>query len=356
MTVKKTIRERKKYLKKFQGKLLSASKSAEVYNKYYVINHPKNERAFRSVLNEQRGQVFRGYTRTARNWQHHHVLTFSFNNIRNSGDIRNALEEVYRSSTRALRFTIYFHSIWEQETRESEVLPPTYVYFSSTNSHNRNPYLMVTPGHTEPEERMHYIRNKSQLNHYKDQLNDERIQAYMRGSSTRVTPIGIYKVDFKIVRRNVPLGGITNLPSYITNCGNIISLKDIDDGDCPWACMAFASGCRRDRWKTKAQELKLEWQKYTILNKSVADSDAYASSRYIYIHLQTYARIYIYAATYARADAYLHVHARTHARAYSATPRTAILYKGSRLAADELLFACRETILRDSDSIRADIH
>ena len=285
----KHLRERRKYLKKFNRKNRSlVSNPEEIYDHsdsrcrsvdsrsrsvdYYRINYPQNERSFNMCLNQSRGNVVNGYTRRAGNWKHHHVLTYSFNNIRNANDVQNALEQVYRSSTRAFRFTVYFHSIWEEcvEKDYGDTMNPVYryVYFSSVNSHNRNPYLMSSPGHSEPEERMYYIRNQSQIKHYTKQLNDERIQNYMNRNNTRVKAIGIYRVDFKVVRRNVPLGSITSLPNYIINYRNIISLKDVDDGDCFWACMALANGCRRDRWKTKAQELKLIWTTHTINNRS----------------------------------------------------------------------------------------
>jgi len=107
------------------------------------------------------------------------------------------------------------------------------------------------------------IRNKSQLNHYKDQLNHERIINYMttnRGSS--VKPICIYKVTFKVVRLNTPMGSKINLPDFILKSKFIVSLQDVDDGDCFWACMALASGCRRDRWKSTAKKIKESWLKH----------------------------------------------------------------------------------------------
>ena len=47
------------------------------------------------------------------NWRHLRIANYSFNNIMNAEDIQKALEQVFRSSTRAFRFTIYFDSIWE---------------------------------------------------------------------------------------------------------------------------------------------------------------------------------------------------------------------------------------------------
>ncbi len=271
-------RKRKSIFKKFTKKQRSMASSVAIpeatYDTdYYEINIPAEEEDFRLVLDENRGTPTDNYTLTTNYWHRHRIANYSFNNIKNAEDVQKALEQVFRNSTRAFRFTIYFDSIWEEELpdRESSFIRrrKQYRYFSSRNSNNRNPFNFISPGHDVPTERMVSIRNMDELNFYKEQLNHERIKEYMttdRGSSVR--PICIYRVIFKVLRLNTPLGSITKLPDFIENSRHIISLKNVDDGDCFWACMALGYGCTQDRWKERGRELKQTWYDYTNYNRN----------------------------------------------------------------------------------------
>ena len=64
------------------------------------------------------------------------------------------------------------------------------------------------------------------------------------------------------------MGSITKLPDFILNSRHIISFKDVDDGDCFWACMAIGYGCTQDRWIKKGRELKQAWCDYTNYNRN----------------------------------------------------------------------------------------
>jgi hypothetical protein len=79
----------------------------------------------------------------------------------------------------------------------------------------------------------------------------EQLALQFPDSATRV--IGIYAMASKTFDMGYPIGTQINLPNYIRNSKNIMSLDKVTNNLCFWACCALMMGCRSDRYTTKAK-------------------------------------------------------------------------------------------------------
>jgi len=164
-----------------------------------------------------------------------YLKMYFFNKIDSMNTIRESLDKIYQSENNAIKINIAFGYVTQNEDKINLFKPGRNYFFN------------------EPK----IIKNADDLRILKNEITYEDIsQALVKKfPDSKTILLGVYSMGVKITRLDFPIGSNIILPDYIKSSMFIISLEDVANNMCFWACMALAEGCRRDRYKAKANSL-----------------------------------------------------------------------------------------------------
>ena len=165
-----------------------------------------------------------------------------FNNIVSLNSIYESLDKIYQKENNAVKLNIAFGYV----TIKEEIIK------------------LVKPGRNYFFNQPITLKNASDLTKLKRLITQDSIleQLTKQFPDSKTQLLGIYAMAVKITRLDYPIGNKIELPQYINESKSIIGLHEVDNNMCFWACLALATGCRRDRYKTKAAELYTQFYSY----------------------------------------------------------------------------------------------
>ena len=165
-----------------------------------------------------------------------------FNNIVSLNSIYESLDKIYQNENNAIKLNIAFGYV----TIKEEIIK------------------LVKPGRNYFFNQPITLKNASDLTKLKRLITQDSIleQLTKQFPDSKTQLLGIYAMAVKITRLDYPIGNKIELPPYIIESRSIIGLHEVDNNMCFWACLALATGCRRDRYKTKAAELYTQFYSY----------------------------------------------------------------------------------------------
>jgi len=73
--------------------------------------------------------------------------------------------------------------------------------------------------------------------------------------NTQSQLMGVYSLGVKIFNLGYKVGTCDKLPDYIIKSRRIISLDNVENNLCFWACCALMHGARHDKYITKTKEI-----------------------------------------------------------------------------------------------------
>src|SRR6267154_5444752 len=166
-----------------------------------------------------------------------------FNHITSLQNIHECLYSVYQNEDNSIKINISFGYVTIKEETISLIKPGRNYFFSETKVIKNNEDLKLLQNE---------ITHDSIIVHLTNQFPDTQTQL-----------LGIYSMAVKITRLDYLIGGKITLPKYIIDSRFINSLQEVNNNLCFWACIALAKGCRKDRYKTVANELFTEFYRNT---------------------------------------------------------------------------------------------
>ena len=210
-------------------------------DKYWVINIPQPENTvdISGLIDAERAK--HGKENVSQYIKRHY-----YNDIRSLDDIHDALIKTYEKEKEAFKLHFSLGSVAEQftEKEDGEREYSVKLFPSSQNNFYDDPVS---------------ITNRQDLTKLISKLDSEHVVVRLNEKypDTKTKLIGIYNMSVKVVSRSGFVIGAkeVNLPKYIKDSRNIISLENAKNNSCFWACIALASGCRRDRFIAKVREL-----------------------------------------------------------------------------------------------------
>jgi hypothetical protein len=204
-------------------------------NLYWKINELSNEADYDKV----RQKILSKRQKHGKERYSKYLAMYFHNKINSLQDITTKLISVYKKENNSFKFHLSLGYLTERNTGENiriDLYAPGRQYF------NDQPTI---------------IKNRKDMEDFVSEINREtivrKISNRFPDTSTRL--LGVYSMAVKVIKLEYPVGSEINLPDYIKNSKFIISLKNVKNNMCFWACMALAEGCRSDCFIRKSKEL-----------------------------------------------------------------------------------------------------
>ena len=190
-------------------------------------------------------------------------------NIYSDEDITRILNDVYKENSRAFKINVTFGIIFETplidkepedaEEKSDRIVLEISEYLFEPSDHAEPVAIIVH----EPSNTFHLkepctIKNSADMNLLiNKEFGVERLieNLALKSKDTKSRLIGIYAMGVKITLLDYAIGAKVKLPDYIINSKFINSLMDVENNMCFWACLALMTGCRKDRYTKKMNEL-----------------------------------------------------------------------------------------------------
>lgn len=166
---------------------------------------------------------------------------YFYNNIRSLDDIKQGLIETYEKENNAFKVMLSFGYVTEKQNLDSGIWE-SQLFYPSQNYYHDKP----TP-----------IKNRKDINVLLSEINRETIihKLAQQFPDTKTRLVGVFSMGVKVTRLDFPIGSNINLPDYIQKSRYVVGLEDVKNNLCFWACIALATGARRDRYLKRAKEL-----------------------------------------------------------------------------------------------------
>jgi len=166
---------------------------------------------------------------------------YLYNNIQSLDDIKQCLTETYQKENNAFKLMVSFGYVTQKENSDSGIWEPQLFYASQNYYHNK------------PKS----IKNGKDINDLLSEISRETIihKLAQQFPDTKTRLVGIFSMGVKVTSLDFPIGSNISLPGYIRKSKYIVGLEDLKNNLCFWACIALATGARRDRYLKKAKEL-----------------------------------------------------------------------------------------------------
>jgi hypothetical protein len=200
------------------------------YSKMYLLNIPKNivkcNQAVQAVVYPEVPKRKR-------------INQYLFKSITSLDDIKNRLREFYTTRTKAFKISLSFGFVTEtQKTVKGKEDENNY-----QKTYYEYIYKTFKPSYTDFYWSAELVQNKTQLEHLVNRIDKDSIINHIQlmnasGSSTR-PPIAIFSMWVKIFDMQYNIGAKIDLPKYITDSPNIVSMADSINNMCFWNCYAF---------------------------------------------------------------------------------------------------------------------
>ena len=170
-------------------------------------------------------------------------------NIYEYNDIVKALNDVYKNSNHAFKLNVSFGIVFERPPLLDKAISEITIHEPSNKFYFNY---------------QHAVRNAKDMSnlivaYFSDTTLKEHYEALAPDTKTRL--IGIYSMGIKITLLDYAIGANINLPPHIRNSPCIISLDNVENNMCFWACLALMNGARKDRYKKRMRTLFTDFYK-----------------------------------------------------------------------------------------------
>lgn len=215
----------------------------------YLINYPTNMQVIDFAVQEARYQ--KPDSCSSR------YIQQQVNNVYSYDDIPRILRNVYKSNSHAFKINISFGFVFERPTGaghsiEDAINNPTDRFREITEA------IVHEPSNNYYLNKTHAIRNANDmenliLSKFSDDDIREKLEKEALDTKTRL--IGIFSMGIKITLLDYAIGSKLQLPKYIKDSHSIISLDDVENNMCFWACIAVMLGAKRDSYVKLMKQL-----------------------------------------------------------------------------------------------------
>ena len=217
---------------------------------FWIINYPQDNQLVNNIINNYRSNYSRIGKSNKKKW----VNNIFYNHIKSHQDIIHILSQTYKKATSAIKINFSLGIVTE------ELKEVNYEYHIKSAGELERFSTINEQGKNIPE--LFHIYNRRTFNNMIRECSEEKIINWLNSllSSSSSKLIGVFSMAVKIIRLDQPIGCTKiNLPDWILNSNYIISLSNIENNLCFFACIALAENCRRDRFTGRCIKLFYEF-------------------------------------------------------------------------------------------------